>query len=287
MFEAWLAMQMATSGGLVSAPTDAQRYTLVCVHGAPAALQASLFEEWSTCVAAEAYYKLSQPDVSVTNKSDKDVQLPKVLELDRKVRDLDGLPPAPSRAQPAPARPAAPAGGGDDEGWQMRAVQAEQRAAKLQARAETAEARAEAAEARAQTAEARAEAAEARAQAAEAKMADGAKAESLPVAEERAVDAGVGGLSPEDAREMRAHFTTHDNNRSGFIEQRELLQLLRSLGAIGTADGGVSGADDEADELLAEMEMAEIDTNCDNRVSFKELCAWWARKGRGSVPACC
>ena len=42
--------------------------------------------------------------------------------------------------------------------------------------------------------------------------------------------------------------------------------------------------DADADELLAEMEMAEMDANGDDKVSFDELCEWWARSGRGAPP---
>ena len=32
------------------------------------------------------------------------------------------------------------------------------------------------------------------------------------------------------------------------------------------------------------MEMAEMDANGDDKVSFEELCAWWAKSGRGPPP---
>lgn len=81
-FEAWLAMQDISTSGLVSAHVADKRCTIRCVHGAPEALVESLVEEWSGCTAQRAFEKLSAPDVYVTNQSDKDLQLPKILELD-------------------------------------------------------------------------------------------------------------------------------------------------------------------------------------------------------------
>jgi len=86
-FEAWLAMQDVGPSGLVSARHTSlhSRCTIVCVHGAPEALVSSLIEEWSDCTAEKAYEKLSSADVRVTNQSDKDDQLPKILALDGRV----------------------------------------------------------------------------------------------------------------------------------------------------------------------------------------------------------
>ena len=84
-FEAWLAMQDASASGLVSAHVADKRCFIRCVHGAPEALIESLVEEWSGCTAQRAFDKLSAPDVHVTNQSDKDLQLPKIIELDSRV----------------------------------------------------------------------------------------------------------------------------------------------------------------------------------------------------------
>ena len=94
-------------------------------------------------------------------------------------------------------------------------------------------------------------------------------------------DGGVAGLSKKDTHALRSLFVKHDADFSGFIDQDELLPLLVDLGVI--AAGGAEG-DAEADELLAEMEMAEMDANGDDKVSFDELCDWWARTGRGAPP---
>ena len=68
--------------GLVSARNSSTRCSIMTVHGAPEALVESLVEEWSNCTAEKAFEKLSSADIAVTNQSDKDVQLPKILELD-------------------------------------------------------------------------------------------------------------------------------------------------------------------------------------------------------------
>jgi len=85
-FEAWLAMQDVSKHGLVSARSSSrtQRCSIVTMHGAPEALIESLVEEWSNCTAAKAFEKLSSADVAVTNQSDKDTQLPKIIELDER-----------------------------------------------------------------------------------------------------------------------------------------------------------------------------------------------------------
>jgi len=99
-FEAWLAMQDVSKHGLVSARSSSrtQRCSIVTMHGAPEALIESLVEEWSNCTAAKAFEKLSSADVAVTNQSDKDTQLPKIIELDeRTVRTRGAVetPPSP------------------------------------------------------------------------------------------------------------------------------------------------------------------------------------------------
>lgn len=87
-FEAWLAMQDVSMHGLVAARPANSRFTIRCVHGSPEALADSLVEEWAHCTALKAHQKLSSADVQVTNQSDKDIQLPKILELDQRVADV-------------------------------------------------------------------------------------------------------------------------------------------------------------------------------------------------------
>jgi len=87
-FEAWLSMQDVSIHGLISARHASWRCTIKCVHGAPEGLIESLVEEWSDCTARKAFEKLSSADVMCTNLSDKEVQLPKILELDQRVADV-------------------------------------------------------------------------------------------------------------------------------------------------------------------------------------------------------
>ena len=56
-------------------------------HDAPSKTHDALIEEWAACNAHEAHRKLSSPDVSVTNQSDKDVQLQKMAKLDDRCRE--------------------------------------------------------------------------------------------------------------------------------------------------------------------------------------------------------
>jgi len=104
-FEAWLSMQDVSVHGLVPARHANNRCTIRCVHGAPEALIESLVEEWADCTAQQAYEKLRSADVQVTNQADKDVQLPKILELDQRVTGIAndiGLHREPS-PEPRPA----------------------------------------------------------------------------------------------------------------------------------------------------------------------------------------
>ena len=84
-FEAWLSMQFATPNGLKSAiGTVNARHHVVCIQNA--ASQAELYtkalvDNWATKTPLEAYEFLSKPDVTVTNQSDKEGQLPKIKSL--------------------------------------------------------------------------------------------------------------------------------------------------------------------------------------------------------------
>jgi hypothetical protein len=84
-FEAWLGMQFATPNGLKSAVgTKNARYHIVCIQGA--AEQAELYtkvltDTWASKTPQQAFDFLSKPDVTVTNQSDKEGQLPKIKAL--------------------------------------------------------------------------------------------------------------------------------------------------------------------------------------------------------------
>ena len=82
-FEAWLSFQVVTSKGLKSRKAGREdrshtRNHIVTVHNANDYLVKSLQEMWSEITPEEAKEVLSRPDVAVTNKSDKEVQLQKL-----------------------------------------------------------------------------------------------------------------------------------------------------------------------------------------------------------------
>jgi len=87
-FEAWLSFQMASADGLVGAPAGLRRCTIQCVHDTPEVYAKALMEQWSNCNVATALKHLSADSVTVTNRSDKEVQLRKIGQLDETVRHL-------------------------------------------------------------------------------------------------------------------------------------------------------------------------------------------------------
>jgi hypothetical protein len=84
-FEAWLSMQFATPNGLKSAVgTKNARYHIVCIQNAAAqadALAKVLTDTWASKTPQQAFDFLSKPDVTVTNQSDKQGQLPHIKAL--------------------------------------------------------------------------------------------------------------------------------------------------------------------------------------------------------------
>ena len=93
--------------------------------------------------------------------------------------------------------------------------------------------------------------------------------------------AGLHGLSAADTHALRSLFSRHDADFSGYIDLRELAPLLVDLGVL---TAGASADDREAEDLLAEISMMEMDANEDGKLSFDELRAWWAASGRGRPP---
>jgi hypothetical protein len=89
-FEAWLSMQFATPNGLKSAVgTKNARYHIVCIQNAAEQAEAHtmmLVNTWATKTPQQAFDFLSKPDVTVTNQSDKQGQLPKIRALDATVQ---------------------------------------------------------------------------------------------------------------------------------------------------------------------------------------------------------
>ena len=89
-FECWLGMQQATPCGLQpSVGVGNERYHITCIHNAAEQSQAQrqmLISTWAHKTPQQAYDFLKAPDVTVTNQSDKDRQLPKVLKLNQIVQ---------------------------------------------------------------------------------------------------------------------------------------------------------------------------------------------------------
>ena len=101
-FEAWLSMQVATAEGLKPSsgrvPKGKFRYHIKCIYNAAESEdQADSFKQilrtqWADKTPQQAQAFLKKPDVTVTNQSDKEGQLGKILELDDKVKqELDRI----------------------------------------------------------------------------------------------------------------------------------------------------------------------------------------------------
>lgn len=107
-FELWLSLQEATPDGLTPAPEQRQRADPWPIHSATDALARSLLEMWRTKSPKDAYAVLKQPDVRVTNQSDKDTHLPKILKLNEKTQKAFREPTRKPDAPPADTPPAEP-----------------------------------------------------------------------------------------------------------------------------------------------------------------------------------
>ena len=80
-------MQTCAANGLATADGDVRRWTLECVLGAQQQFEGKKIETmWRRAKADSAHKVLSRNDVTVTNQSDKDLQLPKIRLLDEQVR---------------------------------------------------------------------------------------------------------------------------------------------------------------------------------------------------------
>ena len=87
-FEAWVSMQMATEHGLVPAPDEQRRYTIVPILNANAYIADALVGMWRNKTPQEAMEVLAQPDVVVTNQKDKMMQISKLRQLDAEIKDV-------------------------------------------------------------------------------------------------------------------------------------------------------------------------------------------------------
>ena len=80
-FEAFLSLRKVTKKGLEPAAEADRRCVIKCIHNAPSSFEGMIIGMWAGKTAEEAHDILAKPDVTVTNQSDKDVQLPKLLKL--------------------------------------------------------------------------------------------------------------------------------------------------------------------------------------------------------------
>jgi hypothetical protein len=90
-FELWLSLQTTTPDGLVPAALRntqglGTREHMWPVHSATPDLAEKLQQMWHKLTPAEAHKVLNAPDVHVTNQSDKEGQLARILKLDEDVR---------------------------------------------------------------------------------------------------------------------------------------------------------------------------------------------------------
>ena len=81
-----MSMQDGSTSGLATASEEKRRYTIVPLHNASAKVSETLVDMWAGKSAQEAHDILAQPDVLVTNNSDKERQLPKILKLSQTVK---------------------------------------------------------------------------------------------------------------------------------------------------------------------------------------------------------
>ena len=84
-------MQTTTEGGLKSCPSvddKSNRCTIVPIYNTNSIIAGYLRTMWADKTPKEAYDILKQPDVTVTNQSDKDNQLPKIQKLAEEVRQV-------------------------------------------------------------------------------------------------------------------------------------------------------------------------------------------------------
>ena len=88
-FEVWLGQQQATTGGLRPAQGVEKRATFVTIYNGREETVRMLEAQWAAPTPAEAHAILSQPDVTVTNESDKTLQLEKLLKLQELVLRLN------------------------------------------------------------------------------------------------------------------------------------------------------------------------------------------------------
>ena len=85
--EAWCSMQRPTKDGLRPATKGKERYTIACIHNASYEFAAKgLVAMIANQSSSDMHSILAAPDVNVTNMKDKERLLPKVKEMDSRVK---------------------------------------------------------------------------------------------------------------------------------------------------------------------------------------------------------
>ena len=85
--EAWLSMQDTATGNLRPANEASRRCTIRLLRGCNDGYRQGLIGDWANRTPKEAYEVLNAPDIFITNGKDKERMLPKVLKLEKAVRE--------------------------------------------------------------------------------------------------------------------------------------------------------------------------------------------------------
>ena len=88
-FEAWLAMQQATTGKLCRASGAERRETIVTIYNGTATAVKLLEEQWADVSPEQAMKVLATPDVTVTNESDKTTQIERLKVFAENVKKVN------------------------------------------------------------------------------------------------------------------------------------------------------------------------------------------------------
>jgi len=105
-FELWCSLQTATASGLVATSEIQRRCRVVPLEGVAHTFADEVKEEWRKRSSDAAYYKLSQPELLVSNASDREVVLAKLLQLAELVQSGatgEGAAPTPPPVGTPPA----------------------------------------------------------------------------------------------------------------------------------------------------------------------------------------
>ena len=79
--------------GLQAATSDNTRAVIVPIYNAAQGITSELQSLWADKTPTKAHELLSKPDVTVTNQSDKEAQLPKILKMNDEVKGvMEGAP---------------------------------------------------------------------------------------------------------------------------------------------------------------------------------------------------